>query len=114
LDFFKEELPKGCDIAFLSHIIHDYNEEKSRSLLKKVYNSLTENGVIIISECLLNDEKTGPLPAALMDLNMIIETSGGRNYSFAEIAKMLSDVGFVNTERRTLAGPAEIVIGYKK
>jgi hypothetical protein len=114
LDFFKEELPKGCDIAFLSHIIHNYNEEKSRSLLKKVYNSLAENGVIIISEWLLNDEKTGPIPAALMGLNMIIETIGGRDYSFTEISKMLSDVRFANIERRTLAGPAEIVIGYKK
>jgi 3-hydroxy-5-methyl-1-naphthoate 3-O-methyltransferase len=114
LDFFKEELPKDCDIAFLSLIIHDYNEEKDRFLLKKVYDSLpNENGAIIISEWLLNDEKTGPIPAALMSLNLIILTSGGRNYSFVEISRMLSDVGFKNIEKRPLAGPAQIVIGYK-
>jgi hypothetical protein len=27
---------------------------------------------------------------------------------------MLTDVGFTNIERRPLAGPAEVVIGYKK
>jgi 3-hydroxy-5-methyl-1-naphthoate 3-O-methyltransferase len=114
LDFFKEELPKDCDIAFLSLIIHDYNEEKDRSLSKKVYDSLpNENGAIIISDWLLNDEKTGPIPAALMSLNMIMLTSGGRNYSFVEISRMLSDVGFKNIEKRPLAGPAQIVIGYK-
>jgi hypothetical protein len=114
LDFFKEEFPKDCDIAFLSHIIHDYDEEKCRLLLKNVYDRLpNDNGVILISEWLLNDEKTGPIPAALMGLNMMIETSGGRNYSFAEISKMLSDVGFLNIEKRSLAGPAEIIIGHK-
>ncbi|MDP9288376.1 MAG: hypothetical protein M3P08_09275 [Thermoproteota archaeon] len=114
LDFFKEELPKDCDIAFLSLIIHDYNEEKDRSLSKKFYDSLPkENGAIIISDWLLNDEKTGPIPAALMSLNMIMLTSGGRNYSFVEISRRLSDVGFKNIEKRPLAGPAQIVIGYK-
>jgi hypothetical protein len=49
-----------------------------------------------------------------MGLNMMIESSGGRNYSFAEISKMLTDVGFTNVEKRSLAGPAEIVIGYKE
>jgi hypothetical protein len=48
-----------------------------------------------------------------MGLNMMLETNGGRNYSFSEISKMLSDVGFTNIEKRPLAGPAEIVIGYK-
>jgi hypothetical protein len=43
-----------------------------------------------------------------MGLNMMIETSGGRNYSLAEISKMLSDAGFLNIEKRSLAGPAEI------
>jgi tRNA A22 N-methylase len=37
LDFFKEELPKDCDMAFLSLIIHDYDEEKDISLLIKKY-----------------------------------------------------------------------------
>jgi hypothetical protein len=115
LDFFKDNLPKGCDIALLANIMHDYNEEKGRLLLKKVYDSLpNENGIIIVSDWLLNDRKTGPIPAALMSLSMLIETSGGRNYSFAETSKMLFDVGFQNIEKRSLVGPTEIVIGYKK
>jgi 3-hydroxy-5-methyl-1-naphthoate 3-O-methyltransferase len=114
LDFFNEELPTGCDIAFLSHIVHDYNGDKVRLLFKKIYHSLPEgNSAIIISEWLLNDEKTGPVPSALMSLNMMVESSGGRNYSFAEICEMLTEVGFKNIEKRPLAGPAEVVIGYK-
>ena len=72
------------------------------------------NSVILISEWLLNDEKTGPVPSAMMSLNMILEMNEGRNYSFAEISKMLTEVGCRNIEKRPLASPAEIVIGYKK
>ncbi|MRN68508.1 MAG: hypothetical protein FIO04_02290, partial [Nitrosopumilales archaeon] len=75
---------------------------------------LPENGTIIISEWLLNDEKTGPIPSALMGLTMIVENSGGRGYSYNEILQMLTEVGFKNIERRPLIEPAEIVIGYKK
>jgi hypothetical protein len=48
-----------------------------------------------------------------MSLNMMVETSGGRNFSFAKISEMLTEVGFKNIEKKSLAGPAEIVIGYK-
>lgn len=116
LDFFKDKLPDDCDVAFLSHIIHFLGEEKDKILLKKVYDSLPSDrdGVIIISEWLLNDEKTGPIPSALMSLTMIVEQPEGRNYSFSEVSTMLTEVGFTNIEKRSLAGPAEIVIGYKK
>jgi 3-hydroxy-5-methyl-1-naphthoate 3-O-methyltransferase len=115
LDFFKQDLPTDCDVALLSHIIHFLDEEKDKILLRKIYHSLPEqNGVVLISEWLLNDEKTGPIPSAMLSLTMIVDQPVGRNYSFAEVSKMLTDVGFTNIERRPLAGPAEVVIGYKK
>ena len=111
LDFFKEDIPTGYDVAFLSLIVHDYSEEKGIALLKKIYNSLTNDGVVVISEWLLNDEKSGPAASALMGLNMIIETYGGKNYSYVEIADMLNQAGFKRAEKNSLAGPAELVIG---
>lgn len=113
-DFFKDDLPKGYDAVFFSHIIHDYDEDKCVALLKKAYASLSDGGAVIISEWMLNDDKTGPVPSALMGLNMMIETNGGRNYSFAEISSMLAKAGFKRMEKRLLAGPAEIAIGYKQ
>ena len=72
-------------MALLSHIVHFLNVEKDRVLLRKIYDSLPdENGVILISEWLLNDEKTGPVPPALTGLAMIVDMPEGRNYSYAE------------------------------
>lgn len=64
LDFFREDIPKGYDIAFLSLFLHDSNEEKGIVLLKKIYNGLANDGVVVISEWLLNDERTGPPASA--------------------------------------------------
>jgi predicted O-methyltransferase YrrM len=113
LDFWKQDIPKGHDVAFLSHIIHDYDEEKDITLLKKIHASLNPGGAVIASEWMLNDDKTGPVPSAMMGMNMIIETNGGRNYSFVEISEMMKKAGFKNIEKRPLAGPAQIAIGYK-
>jgi hypothetical protein len=114
MDFFKDDLPKDCDVAFLSHIVHLLDKEKNKILLKKVYDSLSDdNGVVMVSEWLLNDQMTGPIPASLLSLTILVEQPEGRNYSYNEISKILTDVGFNNIEKRPLVGPVDIVIGYK-
>ena len=74
---------------------------------------MANDGVVVTSEWLLNDEKTGATSAALMGLNMIIETHGGKNHLYAEIVGKLNQAGFKRSERPSLAGPAEIIIGHK-
>jgi hypothetical protein len=56
---------------------------------------------------------TGPIPASLLSLTILVEQPEGRNYSYNEISKILTDVGFNNIEKRPLVGPVDIVIGYK-
>ncbi|MFF0149096.1 methyltransferase [Amycolatopsis sulphurea] len=47
-------------------------------LLRKCWEALEPGGVILILEWLLNAQRTGPVAAALMGMNMIVETVGGR------------------------------------
>lgn len=96
-DFFADPaLPEGHDVILLSMILHDWNEEHDREILRKCYDALPSGGCIVISELLVNDEKTGPPPAALMSLNMLIETEG-RNYTPAEYSSWLEETGFTDT-----------------
>jgi hypothetical protein len=95
-DFFGDAaLPAGHDVILLSMILHDWNEAHNREILAKCFDALPSGGGIVISELLVNDEKTGPPPAALMSLNMLIETEG-RNYTPAEYDAWLEDAGFVD------------------
>lgn len=93
-------LPTGHDVILLSMIMHDWSEAQNRSILAKCFDALPVGGTIVISELLLNDERTGPPAAALMGMTMLVETEGGRNYSGAEYATWLTDTGF--TDVRTV------------
>jgi hypothetical protein len=113
-DFFVDSLPPGHDTHLYSMIMHDWTEERDRLLLHKSYETLPSGGTIILSELLVDDNKTGPPAAALMSLNMLIETEG-RNYTAAEYSTWLGDAGFVEprTIRFDAPGANGAVIAHK-
>ena len=111
---FFEQLPGDHDVHLLSMIMHDWDEAKNRALLRRSFEALPDGGAVVISELLVDDEKTGPAPAALMSLNMLIETEG-RNYTPAEYSAWLEDAGFRQIETVWFDAPAAngAVIGRK-
>ena len=115
-DFFADaKYPSGYDVILLSMIMHDWSEQENRTILRKCYEALPPRGAVVISELLVNDDKTGPAPAALMSLNMLIETVGGRNYTAAELRSWLQDIGYRNIQVVSFeaAGANGVVIGEK-
>ena len=60
---FFEQLPKDHDVHLLSMILHDWDEAKNRALLRRSFEALPSGGAVVISELLVNDEKTGPASA---------------------------------------------------
>jgi nicotinamidase-related amidase len=114
-DFFTDvALPPDHDVILLSMILHDWSEAKGHDLLRKCYDALPAGGAVLICELLVNDEKTGPVPAALMSLNMLIETEG-RNYTSAEYGTWLREAGFqdIYTVWYEAAGANGVVVGRK-
>lgn len=89
-----DPLPSGYDVILLSMILHDWDEVTNRRLLAKCYEALPSGGSVIVCELVLNPERTGPPPAALMGMNMLIETEGGKNYSQTEYTTWLVEAGF--------------------
>jgi len=98
-DFFADPLPPGHDVHLYSMIMHDWNEQHDRQLLRRSFDALPSGGTVIICELLVDDAKAGPPAAALMSLNMLIETEG-RNYTAGEYRAWLLDAGFA--EPRTV------------
>jgi ubiquinone/menaquinone biosynthesis C-methylase UbiE len=115
-DFFTDlGFPADHDAVLLSMILHDWDEVKNREILRKCHAALPSGGVVFISELLANNDKTGPAPAALMSLNMLIETEGGRNYTASEYSTWLEEAGFNNIQvvRFEAAGANGAVIARK-
>ena len=115
-DYNTDDLGTSNDAMLLSSMTNQESPEKLRQLLKRCYDSMTQDSVIMIQEQLLWADKKGPQLAALIGVNQIINTVGGSSYSTAEMEKILSDVGFVDIESKQMAPPSPFIMitGYKR
>lgn len=113
-DFFQDELPKGSDVVLLSMILHDWTPEKNRAILRQCFDALPSGGALIVSELMMDDDTAGPPPAALMSLNMLIETEG-RNYTWGEYSAWLQEAGFEGLRRIPIVSPGAngLLVGHK-
>ncbi len=96
-DFYKDELPPGHDLAFISAIIHQNNLEQNLDLFRKVFLSLNRGGRILIRDHIMEPDRTHPKEGAIFAVNMLLGTTGGTTYTYEEIDTGLSRAGFINT-----------------
>ena len=95
-DFYRDELPPGCDLALLSAIIHQNSPAENLALFRKIRRALEPGGVILIRDHIMDESRTNPAAGALFALNMLVNTDGGDTYTFAEVRKGLERAGFAD------------------
>ncbi|QKV97190.1 methyltransferase [Streptomyces sp. NA02950] len=100
-----ETLPGGYDVITLSNVLHMFDRDTNERILRKCHAALDGGGTLIIVEAFVEDDGTGPADAALMCLNMLVDTVGGGNHTRAEYESMLAGAGFTFTERLPLDQP---------
>ena len=59
-DFLKDPLPKA-DVITMGMILHDWNLEKKKQLIRLAYEALPENGALVAIENLIDDDGA-PMP----------------------------------------------------
>ena len=95
-DFYRDELPPGCNLALLSAIIHQNSSAENLALFRKIRLALEPGGAILIRDHIMDESRTNPPAGALFALNMLVNTDGGDTYTFAEVRKGLERAGFVD------------------
>ncbi|HZS43539.1 MAG TPA: methyltransferase [Blastocatellia bacterium] len=113
-DMFKNDLPRDADVIHLSWILHDWSDDKCVAILRNCYSALPSGGTILIGEMLLNDDGSGPLFPALMSLNMLVATDGGRERTAGEYQKLLEGAGFIDVHAQKLESLRDLIIAKKK
>lgn len=93
-DFYRDELPEGCDLALLSAIIHQNGPEQNVELYRKIYRALRPGGTILIRDHVMSESRTEPPLGALFSLNMLVCTDSGDTYTLSEIEETLERAGF--------------------
>jgi SAM-dependent methyltransferase len=95
-NFYKDELPSGCNLALLSAIIHQNSAAENLALFRKIRRALEPGGTILIRDHIMDESRTNPPAGAIFALNMLVNTDGGDTYTFAEVRKGLERGGFVD------------------
>jgi cyclopropane fatty-acyl-phospholipid synthase-like methyltransferase len=111
-DFFRGRLPRA-DVLTMGMILHDWNLEKKKHLIRSAYEALPENGAFIAVENLIDDARRVNTFGLLMSLNMLIETGDGFDYTGADFREWCGEAGFRDFEVMHLAGPSSAAVAYK-
>jgi predicted O-methyltransferase YrrM len=93
-DFYRDELPGGHDLAFLSAIIHQNSLEQNTALFAKVFRALMPGGRIVIRDHIMASDRTSPKDGAIFAVNMLLATPGGGTYTYDEVRQALIQAGF--------------------
>jgi len=111
-DFFVDDYP-AADVYFMGNILHDWDEDAKLALIEKAYAGLPSGGMLVAIENVIDDARREGTFGLLMSLNMLIETTGGFDYTPAQFDTWARKAGFARTEVRHLAGPTSAAIAVK-
>ncbi|MGQ0700743.1 MAG: methyltransferase [Panacagrimonas sp.] len=111
-DFLKDDLPKA-DVVTMGNILHDWNLEHKKILIKKAYDALPAGGAFIAIENVIDDARRENAAGLLMSLNMLIEFGDAFDYTGADFRAWCDEAGFRDFDKISLAGPTSAVIAYK-
>ena len=105
--------PSKYDLVLLSAVCHMFSPEENRQLFERSYAALAPKGRLVISDFVLEADKTAPRFGALFALNMLVNTHAGSSYSEPEYEAWLKEAGFTETKRVRMPGPANLMIATK-
>ena len=110
-DLFGGPYPRGADVATLSWILHDWNDDQCRTILRHCYEALPPGGTLLISECVMNEDHSGTLENELYSIFMLVVCDpGGRERSFSEHRGLLRSAGFGEVDHLRLEGPRDLIV----
>ena len=112
IDFFADPLPKA-DVITMGMILHDWNLEKKKHLIRAAYEALPPGGAFVVIENLIDDARRENAFGLMMSLNMLIEFGDAFDFTGADFSGWCREAGFSKTEVIPLAGPASAGVAYK-
>jgi len=89
---FFESIPPGADAYMMRHIIHDWDDEKSLTILKNCHRAMSADSKLLIVESVI-PAGNEPFGGKLLDLVMML-IPGGKERTEEEYRLLLGQAGF--------------------
>jgi len=112
-DYLTKDFEGSYDLILLSAIVHINSYEQNKMLIKKCADALNKEGMIVINDFVMNDDRTQPSYGALFSLNMLVGTANGDTYTEAEMKEWLESAGLSKVERKITSFGSDLLIGIK-
>ncbi len=105
-----EEVPKGGDAYILANVIHDWDDERSRIILKNCHRAMSDEGRLLLVEMILSPANK-PHLSKIADIEMLVMTEGGKERSEHEYAELCETAGFRLSKVIPTVSPWSIIEG---
>jgi hypothetical protein len=107
-DAFKA-VPVGYETYLLSRVIHDWDDDRSITLLARCHEAMNPKGKVLLVERLIETGSTPQLLVLESDVQMLVFSSGGKERTDAEYRSLLSAAGFELTRLIPVLTPFYVI-----
>lgn len=88
---FFDSVPGPADLCVLKHVLHDWDDESARRILRNCRQALSQSGRVLVCEMLVTEGPEG-IPALLLDIEMLVGP-GGRERTQGEFSELFAAAG---------------------
>jgi 2-polyprenyl-3-methyl-5-hydroxy-6-metoxy-1,4-benzoquinol methylase len=90
----REAVYDACfDLVIVANFLHHFDAQTCLTLLRRIERSLSPDGLVVIVEFVLNEDRASPPAAVTFALTMLELTEGGEAYTGRELVELLSTAG---------------------
>jgi SAM-dependent methyltransferase len=109
-DFHTTDFGAGkYDCAIYSHIAHQEPPAENIRIFGKLRKALKPGGTLVVSDFILNDDRTGHPFAMMFASQMLVVTKDGGTYRQADYRAWLAEAGFTTIDIVPTSTPATVV-----
>jgi SAM-dependent methyltransferase len=108
---FFEGVPAGADAYLLKHVLHDWDDARATEIISNCRKAMARSATLLIVERVLPEraEQARSAEAYLVDLEMLVNTPGGRERTEGEFRTILSAAGFATTRVMPTTTPVNVI-----
>jgi hypothetical protein len=90
---FFDRVPEGCDAYLLKNILHDWDDDRSTTILRNCRRAMRPGHRLLVVELVVEPETTSGI-GPLSDVQMMMVCNEGRERSRADFERLFRAAGF--------------------